>query len=133
VVVVILECDFSMGYKLGHFHFVVDAFSRFLDTIKNSRIHDRTTNASLFLFQLEWLHEVHTYISTKKILEGYSMEHKKKLVLKALPFTIIKGKSYKQGQNQFLHPCLHDDNILVILWEMHEGVGGRHFSIDIIT
>jgi len=44
---------------------------------------------------------VDTYISTKKILEDYSMEQQKKLVLKVSPFTIIKGKLYKQGQDQF--------------------------------
>jgi hypothetical protein len=39
---------------------------------------------------------MYTYISTKKILEGYSTKQQKKLVLKVLPFTIIKGKLYKQ-------------------------------------
>jgi hypothetical protein len=61
------------------------------------------------------------------------MEHQKKSVLKALPFTIIKGELYKQGQDQILCQCLHDGNILIILREMHEGVDGRHFSIDITT
>jgi hypothetical protein len=28
---------------------------------------------------------------------------------------------------------LHDDEISVILWEMHVGVGGRQFSADIIA
>jgi hypothetical protein len=37
------------------------------------------------------------------------------LVLKALPFTIIDGKSYKQGQDQILRWCLHDDGISIIL------------------
>ncbi len=49
------------------------------------------------------------------------------------PFTIIDGKLYKQGQDQILCQCLHDDDISVILWERHEGVGGIHFSMDITT
>ncbi len=53
-------------------------------------------------------------------------------MLKVLPFTIINGQLYKQVQDQILHQCLLDDEILVILWEMHKGVGGGHFSIDII-
>jgi hypothetical protein len=49
-------------------------------------------------------------------------------VLKVLPLTIINEKLYKQGQDQILCQCLHNDEILVILWEMHEGIGGGHFS-----
>ncbi len=74
---------------------------------------------------------MHMYIYTKKCLEGYSIEQWKKLVLMALPFTIIKGKLYKQGQDQILHQCLCDDEIFVILQEMHERVGGGHFLADI--
>jgi hypothetical protein len=76
---------------------------------------------------MEWLQEVYTYISIKKFLEGYSMEQWKKLVLKALPFTIIDGKLYKQRQDQILRQCLHDDKILGIIRKMHESVGGIHF------
>jgi hypothetical protein len=32
-----------------------------------------------------------------------------------------------------LHHCFHDDEILVIIWKMHEGVGGRHFLADNIA
>jgi hypothetical protein len=39
------------------------------------------------------------------------MEQRKKLVLKALPFTIIDGKLYKQREDQSLRQCLHDDKI----------------------
>jgi hypothetical protein len=73
------------------------------------------------------------YISTKNFPEGYSKEQRKKLVLKALPFTIIDGKLYKQGKNQILCQCLHDGEISIILWEMHKGVGGEQFSTDITT
>jgi hypothetical protein len=65
------------------------------------------------------------YISTRNFLEGYSKEQLKKLMLKALPFTIIDGKLYKQGHNQVLCRCLHDGKILVILREMHKRVGGE--------
>jgi hypothetical protein len=49
-------------------------------------------------------------------------------MLKTLPFIIINEQLYKQGQYQILHKCLHDDKILVILHEMHEGVGGGHHN-----
>ncbi len=54
-------------------------------------------------------------------------------MLKALPFTIIRRKLYNQGQDQILRQCLHDDEILIVLQEMHKGVGGGHFLIDIIV
>ncbi len=54
-------------------------------------------------------------------------------MLKALPFTIIDGKLYKQGQDRILRQCLHDYKILVILQKMHEGVGGGHFLADIVA
>jgi len=71
---------------------------------------------------------VHLY---QKIPKEYSMKQRKQLVLKMLPFTIINGKLYKQRQDQILCQCLHDDEILVILQEMHEGVGDKHFLMDI--
>jgi hypothetical protein len=70
---------------------------------------------------------VYVHLSTRHFLKEYSMEQRKKLVLKVLPFTIIDGKLYKQKQDQIVHQCLHDDEILVIIREMHEGVSGRHW------
>jgi hypothetical protein len=71
----------------------------FLTTTKNLGIPNITTNASLFILQSEWMQEIHTYISTKFFLEGYSIEQWKKLMLKAFNFTIIDGQLYKQRQD----------------------------------
>ncbi len=81
-----LEYDFSMVYKLGHSHLVANVLLQLLDVTENLGVFDRTTNASLFVLQPKWLHEVCTYISTRNFLEGYSTEQRKKLLLKALPF-----------------------------------------------
>jgi hypothetical protein len=61
-----LEYDFLMVYKLRHSHLVVDAFSQLPNVIKKRKVFDRTTNASLFILQSEWLQEAHTYIFIKK-------------------------------------------------------------------
>jgi hypothetical protein len=50
-----------------------------------------------------------------------------------LSSTIIDGKLYKQGQDQILCWWLHDDMILIIVWEMHKWVSGGHFSTNITT
>ncbi len=44
------------------------------DATENVGVLDKTIDASLFVFQPEWLHEVHTYISTENFPEGYSMK-----------------------------------------------------------
>ncbi len=69
-----LEYDFSMVYIPRHYHSVVDALSRLLDAIENPRVLNKTIDASLFVFQLEWLQEVHTYIYIEIFPKGYSME-----------------------------------------------------------
>jgi hypothetical protein len=50
-----LDYDFLMVYKTGCSHFMVDAFFRLLDAIKNSGIPNQTIDASLFVLQLKWL------------------------------------------------------------------------------
>ncbi len=102
-VVVIFGIQFLSGVKPRRFHFVADIFSRLLNATKNLGVFDRTIDTSLILFQLEWLQEVHTYISTEIFPNRYSTKQQKKLVLKALPFTIIDGQLYKQRQDHILH------------------------------
>jgi hypothetical protein len=50
-----LEYDFLMVYKLRHSHLVVDVFSQLFNVIENPKVFDRYTNASLFLLQPKWL------------------------------------------------------------------------------
>jgi hypothetical protein len=102
-VVVIFGIQFLSGVKPRRFHFVADIFSQLLNATKNIGVFDRTIDTSLILFQLEWLQEVHTYISTENFPNRYSTKQQKKLVLKALPFTIIDGQLYKQRQYHILH------------------------------
>jgi hypothetical protein len=77
---------------------MADVFIQLPKVTKNLGIPNKTTDASLFILQLEWLHEVHTYISSRNFLEGYSIKQWKKLVLKSLPFTIINGQLYNKGK-----------------------------------
>jgi hypothetical protein len=62
-----------------------------------------------------------------------SQEQKKKLIPKALPFTIIQRQMYKHGHDQVLRGNVHLDQIPTILQEMHKDVRRDHFSIDIIA
>ncbi len=44
-----LEYEFTIVYKLSHTHVIVDALSRFLDTTKPTRVLDQTIDATLFM------------------------------------------------------------------------------------
>jgi hypothetical protein len=48
-----LEYDFTIVYKLGRTHVVVDALPKLLNIIKPIGVFDQTTNASLFYIELE--------------------------------------------------------------------------------
>jgi hypothetical protein len=50
-----LEYNFSMVYKLRCSHSVVDVVLRLLNAIENLGVLDKTIDASLFILQLEWL------------------------------------------------------------------------------
>ncbi len=68
----LLEYNFLVVYKPWHSHLVVEAFLQLFDVTNNSRVLDRTTEASLFVLQSKWLQEVHTYISIGNFPKGYS-------------------------------------------------------------
>jgi len=50
-----LGYDFSIIYKLGRSHYVVDALSRMFNLIKESGVPNQTMDITLFLLQPMWL------------------------------------------------------------------------------
>jgi hypothetical protein len=62
-----LEYDFTVVYKLCKTHVIADALSRLLNIIKPTSVHDQTTNATLFYTLLEWLKVVKEFLKTKQI------------------------------------------------------------------
>jgi hypothetical protein len=56
-----------------------------------------------------------------------------KLAKKTKPFILKEGIMYRVGQDNKLYRCLTTSKTQIILKELHEGVVGRHFAIDIIT
>jgi hypothetical protein len=59
-----LEYDFIVVYKLGGIHVFVDSLSRVLDITKPTSVFDQTTNATLFYAELEWLKDVKEFLRT---------------------------------------------------------------------
>ncbi len=57
-----LEYDFTIVYKLGINHVVVDALPKLLNIIEPTSVFDQTTDASLFYIELEWLNDVKEFL-----------------------------------------------------------------------
>jgi hypothetical protein len=60
--ILFLEYDFTIMYKLGGTHVLVDSLSRLLDITKPISVLDQTTDASLFYAKLEWLKDVKEFL-----------------------------------------------------------------------
>ncbi len=63
-----LEYDFTIVYKLGETHVLIDSLSRLPDITEPTSVFDQTTYASLFYAKLEWLKDVKEFLRTR--LEG---------------------------------------------------------------
>jgi hypothetical protein len=59
-----LEDDFTIVYKLNITHVVIDTFSRFLDITKPTCAPNQTIDAKLFYTKFEWLNEVREFLRT---------------------------------------------------------------------
>jgi hypothetical protein len=57
-----LECDFTVVYKLGRTHVIVDALSRLPDITEPIGVPNQTIDASLFYTKLEWLNDVKEFL-----------------------------------------------------------------------
>jgi hypothetical protein len=53
------------------------------------------------------------------------------LAKKAKPFTLKEGIMYRVGQDNRMCRCLTTSKAQIVLKELHEGVSGGHFTVDI--
>jgi hypothetical protein len=70
---IFLEYDFIVVYKLGKTHVITDALSRLPDSTKPACAPNQTIDASLFYTRLEWLNDVKEFLKTKQIVGMLSM------------------------------------------------------------
>ncbi len=59
-----LKYDFTIVYKLGKTHVVVNALLRLLDSIEPTSVPDQTIDANLFYIRCEWLNDVKEFLKT---------------------------------------------------------------------
>jgi hypothetical protein len=59
-----LEYEFTIVYKLGRTHVVANALSKLLDGLKPLGVLDQIVDASLFSIKPLWMQEVNSYLKT---------------------------------------------------------------------
>jgi hypothetical protein len=60
-----LEYDFTIVYKLNKIYVVVNVLLKLLDSIKPTSVPNQTTYTSLFYIRLEWLNDVKEFFKIK--------------------------------------------------------------------
>jgi hypothetical protein len=94
---------------------------------------DQTVDASLLYVSPIWMKEIRSYLKIGQMLKTLSLIKKQKLARKAKPFILKEGIMYIMGQNNKMHICLTTLQTQIVLKELHEGLVGGHFAIDITT
>ncbi len=87
-----LEYDFIVVYKLCRTHVIVDALSRLLDIIEPTCAPNQTTDANLYYIELELLKDVKEFLRTKQIEGTLLVQQKQRLVKRAKLFTLKNGE-----------------------------------------
>jgi hypothetical protein len=62
-----LAYDFTVMYKLGKTHVVIDALSRLFDITEPTCVPNQTIDASLFYTKSKWLKDVKEFLRTRQI------------------------------------------------------------------
>ncbi len=101
-----LEYEFTIIYKLGRTHVGTDVLSRLLDSSKPLGVPNKIVDASLFFIELIWMQEVKTYLEIGQMLETINLAQKQKLAKNAKAFILKEGIMYTMGQDNKLHRCL---------------------------
>jgi hypothetical protein len=73
-IVLFLEYDFLMVYKLGKSHSIVDVLSHLLASDEPSGMPDQIIDATLFLLQLAWLQKIQDYLQIRDFPISYIVE-----------------------------------------------------------
>jgi hypothetical protein len=97
-----LGYDFTVVYKLGKTHVVIDALSKLPNITEPTSVHDQTTYSNMFYTKPKWLNDVKENLKIRQIESMLLVQHKQRLVMKAKPFTLRNGELYRMGQDNKL-------------------------------
>jgi hypothetical protein len=71
-----LKYEFTIVYKRGRTHVVVDVLFRLLDHLEPLGVLDQTVDASLFYVEPIWMQEVKTYLETGQMPKTLNLAQK---------------------------------------------------------
>ncbi len=132
MVVLFSKYDFPVLYKFGWSQLVVDPCHNFQTPLKPQGSQIKPWMSIFFWLNPNGYKKSMMYFFWK-FSSNYFQDWKWKLAFKAFPFTFINNNWYMKGPDQILWHCLTIDQIPTIMQEMHQGVGGGHFSTTIIS
>jgi hypothetical protein len=72
----LLEFEFTLVYKLGRTHVTIDVLSRLLDNSEPLGVPNQIVDASLFYVKPIWMEEVKTYLETGQMLKTFNLAQK---------------------------------------------------------
>jgi hypothetical protein len=75
-----LEYDFIVVYKLSRTHVVANALLKLPNNIEPTGVPNQTIDASLFYTKLEWLNDVKEFLKTRQIEGTLLVQQKQRLV-----------------------------------------------------
>jgi hypothetical protein len=75
-----LEYDFIVVYKLSRIHVVANALLKLPDNIEPIGVPNQTIDAGLFYTKLEWLNDVKEFLKIKQIEGTLLVQQKQRLV-----------------------------------------------------
>jgi hypothetical protein len=128
-----LEYDFTVVHKPGKSHGMANALSRLPNGEPATRVQDQPTDARLFYVLPKWLQDIVTYLKTRVAPLSMSKDEQRKLILKALPYTLEKGVLHKRGHDVALRRMLDSSQAEIVIRELHCGTAGRHFFYEITS
>jgi hypothetical protein len=92
-----LEYDFKIVYKLGRFHLMADALNRLPNHTELVKVFDQIYDVHMFTLQPKWLQNVYEYLLKGMMLEILTTSQRAK------PFVLQEGILYKFGQDNKFH------------------------------
>lgn len=75
--------------------------------------------------------EIIEYLQHNKFPPDFTAKQQRRLVFKAMPYTIIADTLYKKGKDGVLRRCVTSSEIPLILKECHDNMAGGHFAGDV--
>jgi hypothetical protein len=113
--IIFLEYEFTVVYKHGKIHVVVDVLSKLPDSLKPLGIPNQTIDASLLFVKPIWMQEVKSYLEIGQMPKTLNLAQKQKLARKLELFILKEGIMYKVGQDNKMCRFLTTSKAQIVL------------------